>query len=204
MVRKTYRTAFTMIELIFAIVIIAISVVSLPMMMQVNSKGMENNLAQEAIFAASVELMQASSGYWDAYSMKDINLSSYSRVVNVVGNDCNATTKLRPGHINQPYHRRCIDDTNLTTPSNASGDSQFDTLNDFNHSAQALFIGNTNAAAGYKNMNYTSKIEVSAHPTDNNIKILTVTVQDENHEIVTVLKTEASNVGETQYYKRTF
>ena len=44
------RFGFTMIELIFAIVIIAISVMSLPMMTQVTNKGLEESLVQEAIF----------------------------------------------------------------------------------------------------------------------------------------------------------
>ena len=49
------RLAFTMIELIFAIVIIAITVVSLPMMTQVTASGASDNLeAQEAIFKAIV------------------------------------------------------------------------------------------------------------------------------------------------------
>ncbi len=202
MVKVSFKTAFTMIELIFAIVIIAIAVISLPTMIQVISKGMEKNLAQEAIFGASVELMQASSGYWDANSMKDINLSDYSRVVNIDG-DCNATTKLRPGHINQPFHRRCIEDTTITIPNNTTGNADFNTLNDFVHTAQSLFIGDAMGTAGYKNMNYTSTLTITPLATDTNIKVLTATIK-EGTNIITVLKTEAANVGEPQYYKRTF
>jgi prepilin-type N-terminal cleavage/methylation domain-containing protein len=54
--RILHRLAFTMIELIFAIVIIAISVMSLPMMTQVTSAGIERNLVQEAIFASVAEI----------------------------------------------------------------------------------------------------------------------------------------------------
>ncbi len=50
-----YKKAFTLIELIFAIVIIAIAVVSLPTMVQVTSSGVAKNLeTQEAIFKAIV------------------------------------------------------------------------------------------------------------------------------------------------------
>ena len=50
-----YRQAFTLIELIFAIVIIAISVVSLPTMIQATSSGVASNLeTQEAILKAIV------------------------------------------------------------------------------------------------------------------------------------------------------
>ena len=49
------RKAFTLIELIFAIVIIAISVVSLPTMIQATSSGVAKNLeTQEAILKAIV------------------------------------------------------------------------------------------------------------------------------------------------------
>jgi len=74
------KSAFTFIELIFAIVIIAISVVSLPTMTSSLSRGIESNLVQEAIFAASTELNQAISSNWDERSLEDGN-SSLGRVV---------------------------------------------------------------------------------------------------------------------------
>jgi len=53
------RYAFTMIELIFAIVIIAISVISLPMITQVTTNSSALNLeADEAIFAAYVKALE--------------------------------------------------------------------------------------------------------------------------------------------------
>lgn len=192
-----------MIELIFAIVIIAITVVSLPMMNQAINKGLEQNIVQEAIFAASVEIKQASTGYWDANSMSDINSSIFSRVVNIDG-DCNATTKLRPGHIDQPFHRRCIDNTSIITASNATGNANFQTLNDFAHNATTLYVGNTNGAAGYKDTNLTISLAVSQLAADNNIKVLTATVKDGNGNTVTVLRSQSANIGEPDYYKRTF
>jgi len=107
-----------MIELIFAIVIIAITVLSLPMMTQINQRGVESNIVQEAIFAASTELMGATAGYWDENSLQDINMSHLERVINISG-DCNTSTQLRPGHINQMYHRRCLD-SNSTTAHNSN------------------------------------------------------------------------------------
>ena len=202
MVKHIFRPAFTMIELVFAIVVIAIAVVSLPMMMQSNTKGMEKNIVQEAIFAASVELMQATTGYWDANSTDDNNESEYSRVINI-SQDCNSTTKLRPGQINQPYHRRCLDDTDLHTASNEKN-SSFITLDDFSHPQRPLFIGETDDGSGYKHMNYTSTLTVHQAADDNNTKILTITVFDENNNTVTLLRTKSANIGEPQYYYRTF
>ena len=118
---KLYKYAFSMIELIFAIVVIGITVLNLPMITQVTSKGIENNLVQEAIFAASTELNQIVTYYWDENSLPTNNL--LSQVVWTSSTDCNETTKLRPGHIDQPYHRRCIDNASLRPSSVLTSES---------------------------------------------------------------------------------
>lgn len=62
------RHAFTLIELIFAIVLVAIIVLSVPMMNLINAKATEGSIAQEAIFASSAKLMQTLSYPWDENS----------------------------------------------------------------------------------------------------------------------------------------
>jgi len=111
------KGAFTMIELVFAIVVIAISVLSLPMMIQTTSKGIENNIIQEAIFAAEAILNESTTYYWDTHSADDNNLSGgYSRVVNT-GDCAGGIPFKRVGHI----HRQCLNDN--TTSINLLGDS---------------------------------------------------------------------------------
>jgi len=54
------RYAFSMIELIFAIVIVAITVLSLPMLSEVSTKSSTNNLkASEAVFEAYVKAVES-------------------------------------------------------------------------------------------------------------------------------------------------
>ncbi|MCW8894663.1 MAG: hypothetical protein OQK48_05900 [Sulfurimonas sp.] len=198
MVRKAAsKLAFTMIELIFAIVVIAISVMSLPMMIQVTSQGVESNIVQEAIFAASAELMGATSYYWDDNSMQDMNISHLSRVIDISG-DCNGD-RLRNGHIAQPLHRRCLD-SNTTGARNAPGGI----VTDLNDAAitQSIFT-DIGSAEGYKN-NYTSTINVAPDGADANIKIITSTITDANGTTVVVLRAQSANVGEIDYYKRRF
>jgi len=101
------RYAFSLIELIFAIVVISIAVISLPMMIQTTSKGIQGNLTQEAIFASSTKLNEIISYPWDDNSMQKGTI--FSRVIWTSVNDCNSTTKLRLGHILQQQHRRCLD-----------------------------------------------------------------------------------------------
>ena len=52
----------------------------------------------------------------------------------------------------------------------------------------------------YKKL-YKSEIDVSR---DSNIKIITATVTDSDGNPITVLKTQSANIGEIDYYKRTF
>lgn len=193
----TQRLAFTMIELIFAIVIIAISVMSLPMMTQVANKGLEESLVQEAIFVGSAELMSATTAYWDTNSMQDINVSSLSRVIDR-SNNCDASTRLLPGHINQPYHRRCLD-ANGTIINVADNNLDTTTLDGMEKTDIPVFINASTTAEGYKK-SYTSSIDVNR---TGNIKMITVTIKDAGTP-VTVLRTQSANIGEIDYYKRSF
>jgi len=189
------RKAFTMIELIFAIVVISIVVLAIPTLIQVSSKNVENSLVQEAIFAASAELMGASSVYWDENSMHDENVSILSRVIDVDG-DCDSITRLRPGHINQPFHRRCLDDNSIGV---SSGVHTYD-LDSLVHSSQSIFLGYVADASGYKK-NYNNDLNITM--ADNNIKIVTVTITNpDDGSIVTKLKMQATNIGEAQPYKK--
>ena len=195
--------AFTMIELIFAIVIIAISVLSLPMMSQVNAKNMESNIVQEAIFAASAELMGASAGYWDTNSMEDSNLSSFSRVVDI-GGDCNNVIlseryRLRTGHIAQPFHRRCVNSSTGSVSDSAG--STFLTLENAQHlgSSDEIFLYSTPDKSGYKKTYYSTLAVTRV----GDIKYLQVTVSDSDDALV-VLKMQSANIGEIDYYKRRF
>jgi len=206
------RAAFTLIELVFAIVIIAIAVVSLPMMNQAISKGVDANLVQEAIFAAATELNEAITAHWDGNSVEPSLSNSYARVINI-GGDCNTTTKLRPGQIDEAYHRRCLNDTG-TTPVDAA-DTGVIALEDMAHDKQQIFINNVADEKGYKK-HYTSKIEVYQNTNSNqfkfngtynkNMKQLVITIEDSDNPGValTSLKTYSANIGEVDYYKKVY
>lgn len=77
---KNGRGAFSMIELIFAIVVIAISALSLPMMTQTTSTGVFKNLeTQEAIFKAVV-LTKKAIGEYSFANIDNVAKSSYTAV----------------------------------------------------------------------------------------------------------------------------
>ena len=190
------RAAFTFIELIFAIVIIAISVVSLPMMNQAITKGIDANLVQEAIFAAATELNEVTTAHWDDNSM-ETGKSFYARVINING-ACNATTHLRPGHINQPLHRRCLDD-NTTAPADANT-SGVVSLDDMAHANRKIFINDASSATGYKKKYYSS---VAVTRTDE-LKYITITLKNADDKNITRLKAYSANIGEIDFYKRRY
>ncbi len=204
MVRGLKRHAFTLIELIFAIIVMSIVVMSLPIMMQTTSKAIEDNIVQEAIFAASAELMGATTFYWDLNSTADFNLSNLSRVVDVNGNCENNISSTRHrlmlGHIEQPFHRRCLDSTDNTIASTPDGN--FTNLDNAVHGNQVIFTDNTTEATGYKE-SYGSTMTINLL-NNNNVKQLTSTITDADGNTLTVLRTFCANIGEVEYYKRRF
>lgn len=199
------KSAFTMIELIFAIVIIGITVISLPMMTQATSKGMENNLAQEAIFLASAELNQALSYKWNGNSQE--NVGELSKIVSAgLGAECNSTT--RPGLV----HRMCLNDQNVTA-NLVTLAYPYESINNAAASdINVTEIGTIADASGYKEF-YTMDVNVSFKDingsTSHNMKEIVVAVKKYNpntntHENYVVLKTYSANIGETEAAKRVF
>ncbi len=203
------RAAFTLIELIFAIVIIAISVISLPMMSQTVAEGIDANIVQEAIFASATELNEAVTAHWDENSIETSMPDSSARVIDIgafCSNDSNSSTfRQMTGHINQPLHRRCLD-SNTTTPSNASA-TAIDSLDDMGHGDDNITIG-TPDSEGYKEIYQSNVVVVQGANfngvNNNNIKSIVSTVKDEDGNPIVLLRTYSANIGEVDYYKRNY
>ncbi len=206
------RTAFTLIELIFAIVIIAITVVSLPMMNQVLTKNIENNLIQEAVFGAATVLNETATYHWDENSIDANNSTGFANVINIAANceDTKASPRyrLRPGHILQPYHRRCIKDLTIQT-SDAGTKDEIDDINDLVGISNLFIDGNTSREEGYKNLTYKVRISVNntadfgSISSSSDIKQITADVLDPNGNTTIVsLTSYIANIGEIDYYKK--
>ena len=196
------KKAFTLIELIFAIVIISISVLALPMMTQVTSKAISSNLVQEAIFAASSELNNVVSAHWDENSMLD-NSNSLARVIDI-DNNCN-DNRLQ-GHINQPLHRRCLNDSAIS-PKDSANDDDIYALEDLAHSSENIFSTTELSAQGYK-QEYNSQVDINRsalfNVDSNHTKEIKLTVTDADGNIVTILKSYSTNIGEVDYFKKVY
>ena len=205
------RYAFTMIELIFAIVVIGIAVMSLPTMNQATSSGIEGNLVQEAVFAASTELNQAVSANWDDNSLEPGAPNSLARVIELTAGSCDnnpssPTFRQMAGHINQPLHRRCLD-SNATSLATADV-ADVTALNDMNKTNATLDNATTDET-GYK-LNFTTTVAIANNAifdgaANPNMKKITVTIKDATTSaVITELVTYSANIGEVDYYKRTY
>jgi type II secretory pathway pseudopilin PulG len=204
------RLAFTMIELIFAIVVVSFVVLSLPMVTQVTSQNTQDSYVQEAIFASSAQLSEVTAYRWDEASLDTDTF--LSRVLSTNNDACDATTKLRTGHIAQPYHRRCVEDT-TDRPSSIGFDgtenaADFDDLDDLDGTTAALYLAYSASAKGYKN-DYNSTVSISysdfGNETVANQDIKRIRVQIfQNNNLITQLDSFAANIGEIDYFKRSY
>ena len=204
------RGAFTLIELIFAIVFIAITVISLPMMNQVIAKSVDSNIIQEAIFAAATELNEATTAHWDKNSVEANTSSELARVINV-DSTCNADQnssryRLRPGHIRQLLHRRCLNDLTLGAADTTS--TSIDVVENKAHTSKSIFLNSNPEAQGYKD-DYNSTLTISYDPTfdgatRSNMKKITSIITDSSGKSLIRLSTYVANIGEVDYYKRSF
>jgi prepilin-type N-terminal cleavage/methylation domain-containing protein len=205
------KPAFTMIELLFAIVIIAISVLPFSTLLDATNTGIENNLIQESIFAASAQLREATTYTWDERSTDDLLIQDLARVVNTTTDGCTVAGN-RPGNID----RKCLVDL-ATTPSNTASVNG-NSLDTFAYTTpRSIFVaGATPSATTYKNQyNSTFTIQYCAtlgqciqfgnEATNSNLKQLTFTITDPNNgnAPLVLLRAYSANIGEVEPHRRT-
>ncbi len=144
------RPGFSLIELVLAIVIIAISVMTIPMMLSQSSNNDSFSIMQESILAARTKMGNILSYEWDSESVDATDSITYIRVLDVQNGhaalDRNITTQdenRRKGHIARDFRRRFhegnVTDMSLTLPSTDSFDTNITALNHFN----GQVLGNT-------------------------------------------------------------
>ncbi len=203
------RFAFTLIELIFAIVIIGISVISLPMMSQTIAKGVDANIIQEGIFGAAAQLNEAVTAHWDENSIEVGMPDTSARVIDIDGlcnnNSIDSNFRQMPGHINQPLHRRCLD-SGAVTPDDDSGTTDISVdLNNMS-GTKDIFQGTADADS-YKDLTYKGVLSITRPANfdgnNSNIKLITSTVKKDGKTIA-LLRTYSANIGEVDYYKRNY
>lgn len=214
------RSAFTMIELIFAIVLIAVVTLTIPTMIQVNNKALEGSIAQEAIFLVSAILSETTTYVWDNAALDsssgDIVTSKILDradvpLVYVAGTpstyygrrDFNST--IRIGGLEQDMHRRFFDLNSTGNGTKPVGTAITVSLanptadltgagykSDFNVTASRVYIADTPSAValGVATFNFTT-----ASTGISNIKMTEVVIQkpvsDTNATLIDVARLRA-------------
>ena len=158
------RYAFTMIELIFALVIMSIVFISLPLVLLNNASSVEDNIIQESIFLTSSKMSQVLTYQWDdASSQAGMATVSASDVVNVTAGDAlldRNVSDFRVGHFQQDKHRRMspIGGARFATAIGIEG-AVFDDIDDFDGLINQNIIAAT-GVGGYKK-SYRADVNVS-------------------------------------------
>jgi len=213
------RKAFTLIELIFAIVIIGVVVLTIPTMIQVNNKAQEGSAAQEAIFLVSAVLSETTTLLWDQNSLggtaTDVELSRILDVNapgNAAYNRVDANSTLRVGNLREDLHRHMFD--NVFTPAQTVKQLVSQPLTN----TVANAVGYKNAYTVVATRDYVDDtpnnpyifsippnvaVNTAVNPT--NVKITEVQINatiDGVNQVIARLRAYTCNIGEVDYAKR--
>lgn len=214
------RSAMSMIELVFAIVVMGIAIMSLPLVLTQVQNNDAFTLRQEAILAAKTKIGEILTYEWDENSYDAT--AQHSFVLNTANGDaelnCNAATFLRPGHFTTDYRRKCST-VGASASAIGSDGGDLDDIDDFNTQANALTVtaGEDAATLDYIfNLTLTTTVNYAADtadytlqtmngfvlsPTDTltrtNMKAVSVSVTDGVNANGTVLRAFACNIGDT-------
>jgi len=212
------RHAFTLIELIFAIVFISISILTVPLMIEVNNESLKRNLAGGAIFLASSVISAGSTIAWDDNSIEDTgsaNVYVTAKILDV--NDLGSgspyaristTQPIRIGGLAEDKHRKFYD-YNLS--KTAAGQPKPAQNND--ESLGLAIDASAASVSGYKSAYTVSSKRVYVTDTGNvlstasqgaaisNLKMIEVSISDADG-IVSTLRTYTANIGEAGFAKR--
>jgi len=215
------RKASSMIELVIAIVVMGIAVMTLPLMLE---RTQENNafaMQQEAILAARTELGDILTFPWDENSIQN-------DVVGVLDVHANAdneldrnTTQRRVGHVFQDRRRKFFANNTLTTtPANLGNDGNLNDIDDFigvnnynlsgnldyrfdfDMNTSVVYISDTANYAAQDMANFTfSKV---ANPTSTNIKMVSVTLDINATDTSFRLDAYSTNIGGSSLLRRAY
>lgn len=174
------KKSFSMVELIFAIIVIALAIGGLPAVLNQSKDSTEMSINQEAIWMASGFIFDIMDYKWDEQSDNSVN-GSVRRVVGVSNGDSNLNrvidyenNKSRIGHIREDGRRSFFKDNTIdaTTPANLGIDADDthiisgtsytfeDDMDDFINGVDLnARIGQVIGVQGYKR-NYTPSVEV--------------------------------------------
>jgi len=199
------KYSFTIIELILAIVIIGIVVVTIPMLLSTSSKFYDNAIKEQSFFNAYSLMTLITNEYWDENNTKDEN---YYKVLTSDNGDSELKCS-RKGvlELNNSSGADCATDDNKTSSisidenEDENNVSTFDDIDDFNSYSTLVEDINFSVKVWYldDSTDYSKKnifFNVKSKKDDSNIKMIEINVTNtQNNELISVLKYFSSNIG---------
>ena len=220
------RKAASMIELVIAIVVMGIAMMTLPLMLTTTQNNNTFAMRQEAILAARTQLGDELTYLWDENSMDSNH--------NVAVLDTNSTniffervpsTIRRIGHIKGNKRRKYFaSPTYATAPANLGKDGIEATPNDIDdfssstpitiqHVANTLdyrYNLNMTTTVSYVDDNFTQgtpfdfNTSATSPAKSTNIKMITLIITNDNNDFNMTLRAYSSNIGANQLLRRDF
>ena len=213
-----------MIELIFAIVIIGITVVGVSRMMTQNVSTLGGALSQEAVFLASMEAAKVFSHRWDPNSRDNTTSLSYSKIIDTnvtnykrtcinpttgarveataAGCGTNVLSVLRLGGIAQDKHRRFH---SVWTPAASSAPEGVpDISKDLNLTGTEGYKHNYGITIASAFVDNPFDLTAAGGATDIKKTEIFIFDKDNANTLLVNMRVYSFNIGEIDYAKRTF
>ena len=221
------RHAFTMLELVFAIVIIGIAVLALPTVLLTSASSQEQTLKEEGIMLTTAKIAQILTFPWDANSSPTAVMST-SQVLNTGGHGAlgrNGISDFRIGHFQDELRRRMTPESDQRAAGAIGGVNNIGSFN-----GDDVTVGAAGVATGYKKQYRTTTLVSyvadaadynTAANTDINFNFTTAAAGGTtNMKMIQVSTSEldsagawvpiiqmtsySSNIGEAEFFKRRY
>ena len=205
------KKAIAMIELIFALVIMGIVLMSAPMLIQQSVKSSNVALQQEAIVAAASHTSLLLSLYWDERNAPNDENASNDNYGEIL--DINRTNFTYPNRNNSSLRSISLTEINATINTMDTNDTnetdifKFDDVDDFNKEPFGLMIFNSESSnSDYvdidinitTNVNFAQDIPTTLLTTDINVTDITSNTSVINNvtpsDITTLSDTNSTNI----------
>lgn len=223
------KKGFTFIELVVAIVVIGIAMMSVPLLLSQSSRTNEFSINQEAVLAGSTKIGNILTYPWDDKLVSEVDVKHILDVTNGDSElkrytDDNSTRRI--GNFKSSYRRKF--DTNLTYASvtlGRTGDknaSAYNDIDDFNGTSD--IISSSGAGDYLMDLNLSTQVfyisdkedynktilnfgdlNISSVTPTTNLKMIEVKVVNRtNHQLITTLRAFSANIGSYELIYRTF
>jgi type II secretory pathway pseudopilin PulG len=205
------KSSFTLIELVISMVIVGITIVSIPMMLATVSQSVDTSMKSNSFFSAYSTLSLIESMEWDENNTKDDN---YYKVLTADNGDSELNcTRNGTKQLDNESGADCDDNKTSTIGiddgEDADDSSTFDDVDDFNGyenddlASYNFKVGvkyvQDNANYSDKNIFYNDDLTTS---NNTNIKEIEINITDKNGTLISIIRGESFNIGAVKIYSR--